>query len=133
MPKSDPFEVTFRELKAVLAKHAKRLTVDADEPGKYMLSAGYSPVIDGDVFFGGVSTRKRYVSYYLMPVYIYPGLLSGAPAALKKRMQGKSCFNFRELDKPTLAALDRLTRKGFERFQKEGLIERPRKAAKARA
>jgi hypothetical protein len=37
-------------------------------------------------------------------------------------MQGKSCFNFKQVDEALLAELGSLTRRGFARFQEEGLI-----------
>ena len=57
-----------------------------------------------------------------MPVYLYPDLLDGISPALKKRMQGKSCFNFKQVDETLLAELESLTGKGFSRFQQEGLV-----------
>ena len=47
------------------------------------------------MFFGAVVTGKAYVSYHLMPLYTCPWLVKTVSADLKKRMQGKSCFNFR--------------------------------------
>lgn len=70
--------------------------------------------------FGAVITRKNYVSYYLMPVYMYPDLLEGISPELKKRMQGKSCFNFNKVDDRLMDELAKLTRKSFRRFKKEG-------------
>jgi hypothetical protein len=40
-----------------------------------------------------VQIKKNYVIYHLMPVYLNPGLLEGMSPGLRKRMQGKSCFN----------------------------------------
>jgi hypothetical protein len=74
------------------------------------------------LFFGAVQIKKRYVSYHLMPVYSYPDLLTGVDEELKKRMQGKSCFNFTKIDDATVAAIADLTRQGFTRYEREGLI-----------
>ena len=63
----------------------------------------------------------NYVSYYLMPVYIFPDLLSNLSPALKKRMQGKSCFNFTKIDEALFAELDRLTKRCIERSRAERL------------
>lgn len=49
-----------------------------------------------------------------MPVYVNSKLLDGISPELKKRMQGKSCFNFKTIDKPFLNELAGLTKKGFE-------------------
>jgi len=50
------------------------------------------------VCFGAVRLGKNYVSYYLMPVYMTPALQKRISPELRKRMQGKSCFNFTEID-----------------------------------
>ena len=64
---------------------------------------------DPCTWFGATRLGKRYVSYYLMPVYVQPALLDDVSPALKKRMQGKSCFNFAKIDEPLLAELEALT------------------------
>jgi len=56
-----------------------------------------------------------------MPVYIFPDLLKNISPALKKRMQGKSCFNFTKIDEALIAELDDLTKRGIERSRAEGL------------
>jgi hypothetical protein len=57
-----------------------------------------------------------------MPVYVFPGLLTGISPALKKRMQGKSCFNFSPIDEPLRTGLAALTEKCFKKFEDGGLI-----------
>ena len=57
-----------------------------------------------------------------MPVYMYPELLDGLPESLKKRVQGKSCFNFKKVDAAQFEALAVLTQAGFERFRAEGWV-----------
>jgi hypothetical protein len=46
---------------------------------------------------------------------------------LKKRMQGKSCFNFKEVDEKLFKELDKLTKAGAARFSSEKFIEGLRK------
>jgi hypothetical protein len=47
-----------------------------------------------------VRKGKSYVSFHLIPVYMFPDLLKGLSPALEKRMQGKSCFNFKTVREP---------------------------------
>jgi hypothetical protein len=54
-----------------------------DEPGKYYLETGYSQKWKKPLFFGSAVVQKNYVSYYLMPVYMFPDLLEGVSPALK--------------------------------------------------
>ena len=62
--------------------------------------------------FAAVRKGKSYVSFHLFPVYMFPELLHGLSPALKKRMQGKSCFNFKTVDEELLAELRELTARG---------------------
>jgi hypothetical protein len=74
------------------------------------------------LFFAGFHPRKGYVSYYLMPVYVFPDLLDNISDDLRKRMQGKSCFNFKVVDKTLFKELADLTKAGYERYEKEKLL-----------
>jgi hypothetical protein len=49
-----------------------------------------------------------------MPIYVKPHLLDDVSPALRKRMQGKSCFNFAKVDDPLLAELEALTKRGYD-------------------
>ena len=122
MRTNQDFQATFTRLKKILSKYEKRLTVTVDKSGNYSLDAAYSEKFKRNVFFGAVTIKKNYVSFYLMPVYIFPDLLKGISPALKKRMQGKSCFNFTAIDDEMVEELAALTKRGFERFQDEKLI-----------
>jgi hypothetical protein len=116
------FPALFARLKALLTPYAPSLNIIDDEPGKYYLETGYSEKWKKPLFFGSVAVQKNYVSFYLMPVYMYPDLLQDISPALKKRMQGKSCFNFKQEDEALLAELEALTRNSFARLQQEGLV-----------
>jgi hypothetical protein len=66
-----------------------------------------------------VQLKKNYVSYHLMSVYVFPDLLENISDRLKKRMQGKSCFNFTTVDESLFAELAQLTAAGFARFREQ--------------
>ena len=51
-----------------------------------------------------------------------PSVQAGMSAALKARMQGKTCFNFTSLDEPAIAELDRVTSSSIAAFKKAGFI-----------
>ena len=65
------------------------------------------------LYFAGVKTGKNYVSYHVMPLYMKPDLLKVVPPALKKRMQGKACFNFTTVDRDQLKDLASVTKAGI--------------------
>ena len=116
------FQSVYKELKGVLKKYETDLQVKEDKEDKYYLDAGYSEQYKREMFFGSVTVGKRYVSYHLMPVYVFPELMDEVSPGLKKRMQGKSCFNFTKVDERLFDELERLTQAGFERYREEGLI-----------
>jgi hypothetical protein len=122
MPSKDDFPTIFKKLKSLLKKYEPHLTVKTDKSDAYYLDAGFSEKYKRVIFFGSVQIKKNYVSYYLMPVYVFPELLQGISPDLKKRMQGKSCFNFAVADEKIFSELAQLTKKGFDKFKQEGLI-----------
>lgn len=63
------------------------------------------------------------MSSHLMPVYMCTELLNTISLELKKRMQGKACFNFKEVDEKLFQELAALTDKGYRRFKKVKFIE----------
>jgi hypothetical protein len=110
--------VVFAALRTLMRRHAGSFTVEADRKDRYMLAGGWSAKRKRHITAGGVVIGKNYVSYHLMPIYVCPDLLKGLSPALRKRMQGKSCFNFTRVDPVLMKELDRLTRVGYERFRK---------------
>ncbi|NZA26242.1 hypothetical protein H0E84_07570 [Luteimonas sp. SJ-92] len=100
---------TFTALSNLLRKHAAGMSIRTDEPGHLYVELPPASPKGKPRFFGAVQTKKSYVSYHLMPVYEAPGLLAGASDALRKRMQGKSCFNFSSEDQQLFEELDALT------------------------
>ena len=113
------FDEVFKRLKGILEPYAERLLVKEDQPGNYYLESSYSEKWKKPMFFGAARIQKNYVSFYLMPVYMCPELLVDISPGLKKRMQGKSCFNFKGVDEVAFAELANLTKKGFDRFERE--------------
>ena len=114
----------FAALKPVLAKHAKRLSVKTDSPNEYTLvtrSASPFPQHKGQpLFFGSVRLGKAYVSFHLLPLYMCPPLVKGIGPDLQKRMQGKACFNFRNVPEPALiAGLKQLTEDGLRQWREK--------------
>jgi hypothetical protein len=115
------FAAVFAGLKPVLAKYAKRLRVKAETENEYTLvtkSASPFPQHKGEgLYFGSVRLGKAYVSFHLMPLYMCPELTKSISPALKKRMQGKTCFNFKNGPEPELMAeLKRLTEAGLKQW-----------------
>ena len=119
MSANESFSIVFRHLKTILQPHAKSLTITVDEADAFSLDGPFSEKWQKPLFFGSVQIKKNYVSFYLMPVYMYPDLLKGISPELKKHMQGKSCFNFKRVEPELFKELAALTRHGAERFKNE--------------
>ena len=118
MPQPE-FPVVFDQLKKILQPYAPKMSVTTDTPESYALDGPYSEKWKKRVFFGSAQIKKNYVSFYLMPVYMFPDLLKGVSPELRKHMQGKSCFNFKKVEPDLFKELARLAQKGAERFKKE--------------
>jgi hypothetical protein len=112
----------FDRLSAIFAPYRPSLIAKTDDPGDLYLETLPSTAHANGHFFGAVKIGKRYVSFHLMPVYVHPDLLDGMSPELRKRMQGKSCFNFARPDDVLFAELETLTAAGFARFRDEGMI-----------
>jgi hypothetical protein len=112
----------FDRLAAIFTPYRSTLIAKTDEPENLFLETPPSAAYPSGLFFGAVKIGKRYVSFHLMPVYVHPDLLDGMSRELRKRMQGKSCFNFTRPDKALFAELETLTAAGFARFQQDGTI-----------
>jgi hypothetical protein len=120
--RADDFAKAFYELKMVFAKYEKHLQVTADTREKYYLETR-SPSYNGKpLFFAAVLRGRAYVSFHLMPLYWDHSLAKSISANLKKRMQGKTCFNFSAPDAALFRELARLTSRGFALYKRKNLL-----------
>jgi hypothetical protein len=105
-------------------KPRSRKDPTASEPGSYLLLGAATDKYPDGQMFAGVHKGKRYVSYHLFTVYLEPGQLDGLSPELRKRMQGKSCFNFTRVDEALFTELDALTDRGRDLYAERGLLAR---------
>lgn len=117
------FTEVFASLRAIMAPYARQLDRTADREHELSLQTRHVMKNGQPLWFGGVQVKKNYVSFHLMPVYVNPGLLEGISPGLRKRMQGKSCFNFKSPDPALFAELSALTAAGFEDYRRQGFVE----------
>ncbi|MBI5945718.1 MAG: hypothetical protein HY864_15260 [Chloroflexi bacterium] len=119
MTSQTDFPLIFEKLRSILQPYSSKLVVKIDSVEGCSLDGPYSEKWKKELFFGAAQVKKNYVSFYLMPVYMYPDLLKNISPELKKHMQGKSCFNFKKIETSLFNELAQLTEQGFERFMKE--------------
>ena len=127
MAGGEAFADIFATLKRVFGKHLKHLQVKADTATEYTLLGRVPspfPQHKGQpMYFGSVRLGKAYVAFHLMPLYMNEELTATISPELKKRMQGKTCFNFKATPEPELfAELKRLTDAGYKSFRAKGWI-----------
>ena len=121
MAKGTDFDGAFSRLKEILEPYAPELALTADTGDNYSLDTRTIMENKKPLFFGSVRRGKSAVSFHLMPVYTNPALLDTISPELKKRMQGKSCFNFKSVDENLFAELKELTKAGFEEYREKGM------------
>ena len=117
------FARVHERLTGILRKYEKGALKGTDEPGMYTL---IGPAVEqtgkNPVWIGAVRTGKNYVSFHFMPLYGCGDLVRGLSPALKKRMQGKSCFNFTAVDEALFKELAVVTALGVKRFKELNYI-----------
>src|ERR1700761_4616742 len=119
------FGEVFAALKQVMAEEEYRLAIQRDNSSEYSLvtkSPSPFPQHKGrPMWFGAVKLGRAYVSFHLMPLYMSPTLETAIPPPLKKRMQGKTCFNFKTVpSEELLADLKKLTVACAAEWDKQG-------------
>jgi hypothetical protein len=112
----------FAALRDLLLAHKTRLLVVHDDADHVYANCSNLDAKGKPQFFGAVKVSGRKHSFHFMPVYDFPELLAGISPALKKRMQGKSCFNFDVLDQTLLHELQLLVEQGVARYTAAGRL-----------
>jgi hypothetical protein len=108
------FQAVEARLRQILEPYRDELSVTTEGPGGMVLEMpGYEGKPWG--YVAGTRIGKSYVSFHLMSVYADPTLMESMSPELRKRMQGKSCFNFTKIDEPLFDELEAVARKGIAR------------------
>ena len=116
--KPDPQAEVFSALSKLFRAHLRQFEAMHDNEKVFYLQSKTATFRGKPMFFGGVRRGKAYVSVYFMPVYCYPEMIKTISPALKKRMQGKACFNFKTLEPDLMKELGKLIAAGAKKFGK---------------
>lgn len=119
---SETAVAVFNDLKALLTPYQSRLVLVHDSADHYYLDTAFLMPNKKPLFFAAVKIGKAYVSFYVMPIYVFPDLLDHVSPALRARMQGKSCFNFTTLTAELRADLQQLVARSVERYRAQGYL-----------
>jgi hypothetical protein len=128
---SSEFETVFDRLKTILQNHAGNFTVRPDTNDSYGLQGKPGPATLK--LWGGklkkpvmpvawIEIGKTYVSYHIMGLYANTALQNGLSKELKARMQGKTCFNFKNINETVFKELEQMTVKAIDDFKKLGYV-----------
>ena len=121
----------FDRLRELLSARASEFTLAYDTADRYGLEAPVGPATlrawggklrTPKIPIAWVEIRKAHVSYHLMGVQGNSKLLASLPEALRARMQGKACFDFRTLDETPLRELETVTAKSIAGLRRAGFI-----------
>ena len=110
-PSAGSAPTLFSALRAMLLPHRSSLSVVHDDPEHFYANCARSDAKGKAQFFCAIKVSGRKHLFHFMPVYDFPELIDTISPALKKRMQGKSCFNFTAGDPVLFAELDTLTKR----------------------
>ena len=119
MPTNPVSPDVFPRLREILHAVSSNYVATSDTPDNYSLNARNLIYKKKPVFFAAVQRKKNYITLHLMPLYMNPIMQAKVPPELKKRMQGKACFNFTAVDQECFAELARLTAAGLKIFNSE--------------
>jgi len=120
---SESFRAIADALAALLTRYGDRLDIVNESSWGYYMQTKKPAHKKRPLMFAGVRVGKAYVSYHLVPIYMNESLKATISPALRKRMHGKACFNFKEMpDAALLDELRTLTEAGFRSFEAAGYI-----------
>lgn len=113
------FAAVFTALRQLLESYRGNLAVQTDKPGNYHLECPSILHRRKPLYFAGIRTNKNYVSFHLLYMYYNSAAKKALSPALRKRMQGKACFNFTAVDEDCFAELGRLIGDGLKIYKSE--------------
>ena len=116
MAAKDDLHDIFRQFRALLRGFEKGCIVEKDTDSDYYLNSKTLDQTKKPIFFAATSINKISVSFYLMPVYLFPDLLDSVSPELRKHLHGKSCFRFTTLEPALRKELSSLTKRSADRL-----------------
>jgi hypothetical protein len=123
---------TFQTLRELLSKYGEGLAIDVDGPDRFCLVATPGPMTlkawggktrRATIPVAWVEREKSYVGFHLMGLNGNAPLVAGLSPALRARMQGKTCFNFRQPDPALFLELDGLTKASLDALRRERFVD----------
>lgn len=126
MASKTKLDTLFKRLRTILKEYEDDLKPKTDEMGNYDLWSFKDIEIAGrkrkEVFFASIVTRKTYVGFYYMPIYVDTGLNEVFKPELLALLRGKSCFHIKELTPVLEAQIREALETGYALYRKRGWV-----------
>jgi hypothetical protein len=125
------FEPTFKRLRTILQEQQANFSVKSDTATLFSLEAPVGPATikawggkarAPSIPVAWIEVKKNYVSYHLMGIYMNPKLEAKLSNSLRAHMQGKSCFNFKQVDETLLQELGKVTAESLVALKEGGFV-----------
>ncbi len=121
----------FEQLKTLLVPYKDMLDLKVNTVDHYELwtNEGYRttslhPVNKRGIQFAAIMIYAEHITFYFQPLYLNRVLKEELTESLKPFFRGKSCFYLKVLTDQLYLDLKELVQKGWESYQKMGLVMR---------
>lgn len=116
------FKLAFEGLKNILLPYSEELDLVIDEVDNFYINTNFVMKNKKPMYFGSAKINRNYVSFHLIPVYVFLELIEKISPELRRRMQGKSCFNFKNVNEALFAELTELNKNGYSKYKEAGYV-----------
>lgn len=123
--------LVFNQLKSLVLPYKEFLEVKMNTADHYELwtNEGYRttslhPVNKRGIQFAAIMIYAEHITFYFQPLYLDNTLKEELAESLKPFFRGKSCFHLKEVSDQINNDLKVLIKKGWQSYQKMGLVIR---------
>ena len=117
------FGATFNALRTLVTPYQDRLVIKTDQAGNYTAELPQAKA-GGDassLAFSLLITRTH-VAFHFYPVYAFPDLLKNISPKLRKHMDDRTGWSFKQPDDKLFGELAELVAAGFSRYEEAGFL-----------
>ena len=122
--KTESLENVFESLHKLLSRYAPPLKAcGGNVRGKrdFHLTVPKAVVVPGayggkpvEIGVASIILQKGFVGFYLMPIYVNPGLKKKLAPSLTKQLKGKTCFHIKQVDAEILKNIEAAVDEGVK-------------------
>jgi hypothetical protein len=130
--KSESLENVFESLHKLLSRYAPPLKAcGGNVRGKrdFHLTVPKAVVVPGayggkavEIELASIILQKGFVGFYLMPLYVDPGIKKKLAPSLTKQLKGKTCFHIKQVDSEVLGNIEDAVTEGMKSYKERGWL-----------